>query len=65
MEPDLHVLVSAGLDALALYWAKTSCQDLVDDRKSVYRMGEFLLPHGDGRIFAKCSAPNLLDRATT
>lgn len=62
-EPDLHVLVSAGLDALSLYWAKTFRPALTKNRQEVYRMGEFLVRHGDGRIFCKCSAPNLLDRA--
>jgi hypothetical protein len=65
LEPDLHVLVSAGLDALALYWAKTFRPDLTKRERgiSAHRMAEFLLGHGDSRIFAKCSAPNLLARA--
>lgn len=61
-EPDLHVLVSAGLDALSFFWAKTFSPQFVKGN-GAFRMGEFLLRHGDGRIFAKCSAPHLLDRA--
>jgi len=63
MEPDLHVLVSAGLDALARYWANTFRPNVAKGSAAL-RMGEFLLQHGDERIFAKCSAPNLLHRAT-
>lgn len=63
MEPDLHVLISAGLDSLAMYWAKTFSPTLLRGSGG-FRMGEFLLRHGDARIFTKCSAPNLLTRAT-
>ena len=65
MEPDFHVLVSAGLDSLALYWAKTFSPRLVNDKLGALRMGESLLQHGNSSIFAKCSAPNLLDRVTS
>jgi hypothetical protein len=60
MDPEVHVLIAAGLDTLAKHWAKTFNKTFSSHRT---RMGEFLASHGGHQAFKKCSAPHLLLRA--
>lgn len=58
-DPEVHVLVAAGLDSLARHWGHTFNKGL----GARTRMGEFLAIHGGHAAFLKCSAPHLLLRA--
>ena len=57
--PELNILVSAQIDALAKYWALNSGRHFANSES---RFGEFLAAHA-GEPWAKCSHQNLLARA--
>ena len=61
-EPDVHVLIAAGLDSLASYWQPTYRPDL-SKAPHGRRMGEFLVTHADADIFSRVSGPRLRARA--
>ena len=63
LQPELHILVCAGLDSLARHWAATFKPALNGKGQAGRRMGEFLVEHGSSEVLARVSAPNLLYRA--
>lgn len=64
LEPEIHILATAGLDALANYWAATFRPSLNGrGAPAGRRLHEFLCQHGDAQVFRKISAPDLVWRA--
>ncbi|MCA2977369.1 MAG: hypothetical protein INH37_03710 [Myxococcaceae bacterium] len=61
-EPDQHVLIAAGLDSLANFWASLSAPRL-NKQSAKFRMGEFLVAHADPVVFQRVSSPDLMERA--
>src|SRR6266540_227756 len=60
--PEQHVILAAGLDALAKYWAEAYRPHLTK-KKDRERFGEFLLAHADPDFFSRVSGPDLILRA--
>lgn len=60
--PELNILLSVELDALAKYWDLNTNKPRITN--SGTRLGEFLARHGDSAIWTKCSHVDLLRRAT-
>jgi len=58
--PDQHVLIAAGLDALAGYWGRLYAPSI---KSGAERMSQFLLTHSNRAIIGKCSGPDAMRRA--
>jgi hypothetical protein len=63
-DPEIHLVVTTGLDALANHWAATFRPALnASHAPASARLHEFLVLHGDPQVFCKVSAPDLVHRA--
>jgi hypothetical protein len=63
LDPEIQLVVTAGLDALANHWAATFEPGLnANSSPKGRRLHEFLTMHGDGPVFRKVSVPDLVRR---